>query len=218
MVVRTPSATTMAETPHPTPPALLGEGDERQERPLRGACPDRLVEHLRSLRGRRLDAGDLFNAEILGQALFEIEQSKGVIDGKDWVILRLRNECEYLHHWLKEYAATEILARGRLLRSELLQQASQLPMRDNPPPDSRSPMELVVAEPTAIRALVRHYNWVHDGPDRLLRCRSLLPTAAAPPMAELVEPPGTIADLAAAAALEVVGEPAAAPSRCGGVE
>jgi len=39
----------------------------------------------------------------------------------------------------------------------------------SPPPDSRSPLELVVSEQTAIAALVRHYGWTHLNSGTLVR-------------------------------------------------
>ena len=45
-------------------------------------------------------------------------------------------------------------------------------MECNPPPDSRSPADLVISEATAIRMLVRFYGWVVVEPGRLQRYRS----------------------------------------------
>jgi hypothetical protein len=86
-----------------------------------------------------------------------------------------------------------------------------LRLEDNPAPDSRSPLELVVSQPTAIRALVRHYGWLHNGPNILCRSdrsgdrevSSPASTTAEPPLIELIETPGEIADLGAAAAAAV---------------
>lgn len=39
----------------------------------------------------------------------------------------------------------------------------------SPSPDSRSPLELVVSERTAIAALVRHYGWIHLNNGTLVR-------------------------------------------------
>jgi hypothetical protein len=82
---------------------------------------------------------------------------------------------------------------------------------DNPAPDSRSPLEVVVSQQTAMRALVRHYGWVHNGPNILYRpgwsggreVTSPASTTAEPPLIELIETPGEIADLGAAAAAAV---------------
>jgi hypothetical protein len=173
---------------------------------------------LRALRGRRLDHGDLVTAELVGLAISELEERIAVIRSQQQQISRQKQRITSL-------MMGEVDIAGPLLPGELLRPAHPLPMRDNPQPDSRSPLEVVVSEKTAIRALVRHYNWVHDGPDTLLRCRVLTPAELSPLdvdaahlVEELAEALGTIADPAAAAALDVVAESAAVPSRCVGVE
>jgi hypothetical protein len=193
----------MAQAPHPVFPIDTNERYGQQEHPLQPLFRIHLIERLRTLHGRRLDAGDLESAEILNLALSELEVSEEIISDKDLVICRQLEKVDYFCQKLKEYMVADKLATAPRLPGELPRQAPHLTMRDNPPPDTRSPLELVVSEATAMRALVRHYNWVYDGPDRLLRCRPLLPTAPAPLVDELVEAPGTIADLAAAAAQEV---------------
>jgi hypothetical protein len=86
-----------------------------------------------------------------------------------------------------------------------------LPWGENPPPNMHDPLVVVVSQQTAVRALVRHYGWVHDGPDTLIRpCYPVGPSAASSETAlcegaveDLVEVPGSIADHAAAASAAV---------------
>jgi hypothetical protein len=158
---------------------------------------------LRGLRGRRLDRGDLLTAELVGLAINELDTRLAVINS-------LRRKIDEERRRNAPLMMAEKTTSAPLLPGELPRQAPQLPMRDNPQPDSRSPLEVVVSEKTAIRCLVRHYGWIHDGPDTLLRCRVLTPAElnpldvdAAPLVEELVDVPGTIADLAAAADQEV---------------
>jgi len=101
--------------------------------------------------------------------------------------------------------------RTVLLPGEPPRDPAPLPWEENPAPNSRSPLEMVVSQQTAMRALVRHYGWVHNGPNILIRpdwiggCDVTSPanTSAEPPLIELQETPGEIADLAAAAAAAV---------------
>jgi hypothetical protein len=98
-----------------------------------------------------------------------------------------------------------------LLPGEAPRNPDQLRLEENPAPDSRSPLELVVSQQTAIRALVRHYGWSHNGPNILFRpdwigrreVSSPASTTAEPPLIELIETPGEIADLGAAAAAAI---------------
>jgi hypothetical protein len=193
----------MAQAPHPAFPIDPDETYGQQEHPLQHSGRTHLIERLRALRGRRLDAGDLENANIIGLALSELNGLWKTIYHKNLQIDRQQESLDFYRLRLEVYMPAEKLATAPLLPGELPRQAPQLPMRDNPPPDSRSPLEVVVAEKTAIRSLVRHFGWVHDGPDTLLRCRVLTPAELTPLVEELVEAPGTIADLAAAADQEV---------------
>jgi len=89
--------------------------------------------------------------------------------------------------------------------------APLLPWAENPQPNEVCPLVVVVSQQTAMRALVRHYGWVHDGPDTLVRPRypvgpSVASSEPAPcdgVVEDLVEVPGSIADQAAAAAAAV---------------
>ena len=193
----------MAQAPHPVFPIDPDETYGQQEHPLQPSGRTHLIERLRALRGRRLNAGDLDNAETIGLAISELNGLWKTIYHKDLLIYKQQENIDSLRRKHEVYIAAEKLATAPLLPGEQPRQAPPLPMRDNPPPDSRSPLELVVSEATALRALVRHYNWVHSGPDRLLRCWPPTPTARAALVEELVEAPGTIADLAAAADQEV---------------
>jgi hypothetical protein len=193
----------MAQAPDPVSPIDPDEIYGYQEISLQPSGRTHLIEQLRALRGRRLDAGDLENAEIIGLALSELDGLWKIIYHKNRLIYGQQEKIDFFRLKHEVYMAAEKLATAPLLPGELPRQAPQLPMRDNPPPNSRSPLELVVSEATALRALVRHFNWVHSGPDRLLRCWPPRPTAPAPLVEELVEAPGTIADLAAAADQEV---------------
>jgi len=193
----------MAQAPRPVvpidPDGLYGQ----QVHPLQPSDRSYLIERLRTLRGRSLDAGDILNVEVFGLAISELDALWKIILHKDSAISRQLEAIDFLRRKLELHSAAEKLATAPLLPGEPPRQAPHLPMRDNPPPDSRSPLELVVSEATAIRALVRHYDWVHDGPDRLLRCWPPQTTAPAPLVEELVEAPGTIADLAATAVKEL---------------
>jgi hypothetical protein len=89
--------------------------------------------------------------------------------------------------------------------------APPLPWAENPPPNDVDPLVVVVSQQTAMRALVRHYGWVHDGPDTLVRPRyqpcvlvaSSEPASDREVVVDLVELPGSIAEQASAAAAAV---------------
>ena len=97
------------------------------------------------------------------------------------------------------------------LPGESMAEAPPLTWAENPPPNEIDPLVVVVSQRTAVRALVRHYGWVHDGPDTLVRPRYPAGSSAAPPkpapcggvVEDLLEAPGSIADQAAAAAAAV---------------
>lgn len=103
---------------------------------------------------------------------------------------------------------------------ESMAEVPPLTWAENPPPNEVDPLVVVVSQQTAVRALVRHYGWVHDGPDSLFRprypwprssCSGAAGSSAAPPkpvsvvgaVEDLVEAPGSIAEQAAAAAAAV---------------
>lgn len=75
----------------------------------------------------------------------------------------------------------------------------------SPSPDSRSPLELVVSEATAIRALSVHYGWIHLDPNTLQRRRfvpsPVWPQAAGlPDVADFARGPADAPPAAASAA------------------
>ena len=100
---------------------------------------------------------------------------------------------------------------GPLLPGEAPSDPEPLPWKENPPPDSRSPLEVVISQPQAVRALVRHYGWRHCGAKTLFRpdwpgghvVTSPATTPVDDSVIDLVEAPGSIADHAAAAAASV---------------
>lgn len=113
---------------------------------------------------------------------------------------------EHTRHSLK------VRRQRRLVRpGESVADAPPLSWAENPPPNEVDPLVVVVSQQTAVRALVRHYGWVHDGPDTLVRPRyqvrpsvgSSGPAPGGGAVEDLVEAPGSIADHAAAAAAAV---------------
>jgi hypothetical protein len=94
------------------------------------------------------------------------------------------------------------------LPGEPSEAAPLLPWAENPPPSMVDPLVVVVSQPTAVRALVRHYGWIHDGPNILVRPEwnghREVDQGARPikseRVLELVDDPGSIAEHAAAAA------------------
>lgn len=194
----------MAPAPHPifpTDQTKTAGQHEQQALPHRST---NLSEMLRTLRGRSLDQHDLTTAELIGLAINELEERLAVIDSQ-------RQQISRQKRIISSAAKSAARRSSPLLPGELPRTAPPLAMRDNPPPNCFDPLELVVSEQTAMRALVRHYHWTHDGPDCLLRCRVLTPDELTPPAAaaaadavvQLEEPTGSISDLAAAAANEV---------------
>jgi hypothetical protein len=94
---------------------------------------------------------------------------------------------------------------------ERLAEAPPLAWADNPPPMDVDPLAVVVSQSTAVRALVRHYGWIHIGADTLVRPRyqpcssaaSSEPASDRGVVVELVDLPGSIAEQGSAAAAAV---------------
>lgn len=72
------------------------------------------------------------------------------------------------------------LPAGPLLPGEAPRNPAPLSWEENPAPDSRSPLEAVISQPRAIRALVRHYGWVHTEANTLYRPHWPFPNVLAP--------------------------------------
>jgi len=98
-----------------------------------------------------------------------------------------------------------------LLPGEAPRNPAHLVCEDNPAPDSRSPLETVISQQTAMKALVRHYGWVHHGANILFRpdwpggCEVTSPasTTPEPPLMEMQETPEEKDDQDATAAAAV---------------
>lgn len=219
-----PRQTLVDPAPHPVFPTNPVQEPAQQLQPASPLPPTHLGEMLRALRGRRLDRGDLVTAGLVGLAINELDTRLAVINSLKKKIAEEREKNVLFMH-------SEWITSGPLLPGELPRQAPPLPMRDNPPPDSRSPLEVIVSQKMAIRCLVRHYGWTHHGANILFRpdwpgghvvtsphaghsynCDPAGDTTPHEPDAtaaadddqveQLQESPGSIATAAAAAALE----------------
>jgi hypothetical protein len=126
------------------------------ERPLL----DRLVSIEKFLATRDMPA----KADLIAEAADLIQQQSSHIAALEFVLSHYEGEAL---QDLKPAAQPS----GPLLPVEAPRNSQPIAWEDNPPPDSRSPLEVVVSQQTAMRCLVRHYGWVHLNAGHLIRPR-----------------------------------------------
>ena len=68
---------------------------------------------------------------------------------------------------------------GPLLPGDTPRYPALFPWEENPAPDSRSPFEAVISQQQAVRALVRHYGWIHTEANTLHRPHWPFPNVSA---------------------------------------
>ena len=165
---------------------------------------ERLDAQLIYLRSKMIEEADQYGALI-------VKDASDLIDQQSELVASLKGLVNKQQMEMASYLSIAAMRPGPSLPGEAPSDPEPLPWKENPAPRSRSPLEVVVSQQTAMRALVRHYGWTHHGANILFRPDKpgghvVTSPAGAPvddSVIDLVEVPGSIADHAAAAAASV---------------
>lgn len=190
----------------PSPrPSLVGE------QPVRGNHLLQKPDHFGGLVGRlgwiAAQLGDIVSSDDSAP----VARSVTIVERLRSEVLVLRSDVVDQQEYIGRLHEQLQLKHRLRLPKESVADAPPLSWAENPPPSQVDPLVVVVSQQTAIRALVRHYGWAHDGPDTLVRPRypdgpsaaSSGPAPGGGAVEDLVEAPGSIAEQAAAAAAAV---------------